>query len=164
MGVTPPFSFFPYVTKLWNNLIVSTQLMALPDFKDYIKIEFKPIKIKHYSKGSKIGNTLLTRIRLDRSDLNLHKFTPECLCHANKESSLHYLIECFLYSGERQTLYNLVELYIPKFLQLTKSKKYEILVMGINTDNPDYYFTNTKISIAVQHFIFATKRFSDLSP
>ena len=113
---------------------------------------------------------VLTRIRLDRSDLNLHKFTkgisetPECLCHANKESSLHYLIECFLYSGERQTLYNLVEHYIPKFLQLTKSKKYEILVMGINTDNPDYYFTNTKISIAVQHFIFATKRFSDLSP
>ena len=25
-------------TKLWNNLIVSTQLMALPDFKDHIKM------------------------------------------------------------------------------------------------------------------------------
>ena len=106
-GVKYGNSSCPYMTKLWNNLIVSTQLMALPDFKDQLKIEFKPIKIKHYSKGSKIGNTLLTRIRLDRSDLNLHNFTiglsetPECLSHANKESSLHYLIECFHYSGER---------------------------------------------------------------
>ena len=129
-GVKYGNSFFPYMTKLWNNLNVSTQLMALPDFKDQLKIEFKPKKIKHFSKGSKIGNTLLARIRLNRSDLNLHKFTigfsetPECLCHAKKESSLHYLMECFLYSGERQTLYNLVEHYIPNFLQLNKTKKY----------------------------------------
>ena len=169
-GVKYGNSFFPYMTKLWNNLNVSTQLMALPDFKDQLKIEFKPKKIKHFSKGSKIGNTLLARIRLNRSDLNLHKFTigfsetPECLCHAKKESSLHYLMECFLYSGERQTLYNLVEHYIPNFLQLNKTTKYEILAIGINIDNPDYNTTNTTISIAVQNFIFATKRFSEISP
>ena len=73
-------------------------------------------------------------------------------------------MDCFLYSGERQTLFNLVEQYIPNFPQLNKSKKYEILVIGSNTDNPDYNFTNTKISIAVQNFIFTTKRFSDFSP
>ena len=93
------------MTKLWNNLIVSTQFMAPPDFKDQLKIELKPKKIKHYSKGSKIGNTLSTRIRLERSNLNLHKVTtgisetPECLCHAIKELSFHYLLECLLYSG-----------------------------------------------------------------
>ena len=166
-GVKFGNSFFPYMTKQWNNLNVSTQLMALPDFKEQLKMELKPKKIRHFAKGSKLGNTLLTRLRLNRSDLNLHKFTiglvetSECLCHANKESSLHYLIECFLYSGERQTLFNLVEHYIPNFPQLNKSKKYEILVNGINNENPDFYYTNISISIAVQHFIFKTKRFSD---
>ena len=54
--------------------------------------------------------------------------------------------------------------YIPNFLQLNKTKKYEILAIGINIDNPDYNTTNTTISIAVQNFIFATKRFSEISP
>jgi hypothetical protein len=85
------------------------------------------------------------------------------LCHAKNESSLHYLIDCFLYSGERQTLFNLVEHYIPNFNQLNKAKKYEVLVNGIHADNPDYNATNTTISISVQNFIFKTKRFSDYS-
>ena len=110
-GVKYGNSFFPYMAKQWNNLNVSTQLMALPDFKDQLKMELNPKKVSHFAKCSKLGNILLTRLRLDRSDLNLHKFTiglvetSECLCHANKESSLHYLIECFLYSGERQTFF-----------------------------------------------------------
>ena len=141
--------------------------MTLPDFKDQLKKEIKPIKIKHFSKGSKVGNKLLTRIRLERSDLNIHTFSiglsesSECLCHAKHESSLHYLIDCFLYSGERQTLFNLVEHYFPNFNQLNKAKKYDVLVNGLYPDNPDYYSTNTTISIAVQNFIFKTKRFSE---
>ena len=160
-------SFFPFTTKLWNNLNVSTQLLSLPDFKEQLKKELKPKKYKHFSKGSKIGNTLLTRVRIERSYLNLHRFTighsesPQCLCHAKNESSVHYLIECFLYTGERQTLFNLVEHYVPKFLQLNKTEKYEVLVMGILPDNTDYMQTNTTISIAVQNFIFKTKRFTD---
>ena len=160
-------SFFPYMTYLWNNLSVSTQVMELPDFKVQIKKDLKPVKYKHFVKGSKIGNTLLTRIRLERSDLNLHKFTighsesTECTCHAKRESSLHFLTECFLYSGERQTLFNLVEHYIPQFLNQTKQKQYEILEMGINTDQPEFMSTNTTITIAVQKFILSTKRFSE---
>ena len=65
-------SFSPYITHLWNNLQVSTQLMTLPDFKDQLIKELKPPKFKHFSKGSKISDTLLTRVRLDRSYLNLH--------------------------------------------------------------------------------------------
>ena len=60
--------------------------------------------------------------------LNQHKFTicqleyAKCSCHAKSESSLHYLTECFLYTGERQTLYNLVEHYIPQFFKQNKTK------------------------------------------
>ena len=166
-GVKYLSTFSPYISKLWNNLDTSTQLMALSDFKTKLKANLKPDKIKHFANGSKVGNILMTRIRLDRSDLNLHKFTighsdtPQCMCHAKQESSLHYLIDCFLYSNERQTLYNLVEQFIPKFKTFNKAKKYEALVMGIHTDNPDYNYLNTNITYAVQNFILKTKRFSD---
>ena len=125
------------MSKLWNNLNVSTQLMTLPDFKEQLKKEkeLKPSKIKHFSKGSKIGNTLLSRIRLDRSDIDLHTLSYECLCHAKHELWLHYLIYCFLYSGVRQTLFNMVQHYIQNFNQLNKAMKYEVLVKGIQTDN-----------------------------
>ena len=166
MGEKFKNSFFPFMTHLWNNLSSSTQVMELSDFKEQIKKDLKPMKYRHFTKGSKIGNTLLTRIRLNRSDLNLHKFTlglsesAEFSCHARKESSLHFLTECFLYAGERQTLYNLVEHYIPKFLNKTKQKQYEILALGIYTDQPEFNSTNTTITIAVQKFILSTKRFS----
>ena len=152
---------------MWNNLNSSTQSLALSDFKLKLKDTFKPFKNKHYAKGSKIGNILLTRIRVDRSDLNLHKYTiglsdtPACDCHAKQESSLHFVIDCFLYSNERQTLFNLVEQFIPNFNRLNKRQKYESLVFGMNTDNPDYNYTNTNITIAVQNYIMKTKRFSD---
>ena len=120
-----------------------------------MKKEFKPVKFRHFSKGSKLGNSLLTRLRLERSDLNLHKFniglveTPECSCHARNESSLHYLIDCFLYTGERQILFNLVDYYVPNFKTMCKNKKYDVLVMGIDPGNPEFVHTNTLLSIAV---------------
>ena len=159
-------SFFPYISKIWNNLDNKTKTLALPDFKIRLKNILKPDKIKHFSKGSKTGNIFLTRIRLDRSDLNLHKYSvgksdsPECACHARQESSYHYMIDCFLYNCERQILYNSVEHYIKNFRNLGKRKQFEILTLGIDIKNPDYNYINTYITYAVQHYIFRTKRFS----
>ena len=155
------------MTKLWNNLSISTQVMNLPDFKEQLKRELKPFRYKHFSKGNIIGNSLLTRIRLKRSELNLHRFdinlhdTPECACHAKSESSIHFLMDCFLYTGERQTLFSLVEHYIPNFFRQNKTKQFEILLMGISPENPEFYTTNVKISIAVQQFILKSKRFNE---
>ena len=160
-------SFFPYFSSLWNNLDVKIQLLPLYDFKVNLKDELKPRKYRHFGKGSKIGNRLLTRIRLEISDLNSHKFAigqseySECLCHSKYETSQHYLIDCFLFSCERQTLFDQVEHFIPNFKNFSKSLKYKILVMGINTDDPDFNRTNTSISIAVQNYILKSKRFPD---
>ena len=52
-----------------------------------------------------------------------------------------------------------VEHFIPKFKNFTKSQKHEILVKGININDPDFLYTNTSMSIAVQKFIFKSKRF-----
>ena len=156
-GVRFDNTYFPYISKLWNNLEISTRSLGLSDFKMKLKSKLKPSRIKHNSCGSKIGNILLTRIRLDRSDLNSHKFTigqaetPQCMCFARQESSLHYLVDCFIYSNERQTLFSQIEQFIPNFKTFTKHKKYGILVYGIHPENPEFNYTNRNITIAVQN-------------
>ena len=103
---------------------------------------------------------------MGRSDLNQHKFiiglsdTPQCSCHFREESPLHYFIDCFLYLPERQTLFDLFEHYIPKFPNLTKKQKLEIILRGIDIENPEYLQTNITLTIGVQKYIFNTKRFS----
>ena len=78
-------SFFPYISKMWNNLPHQSQCLQLEEFKKQLKIDLKPPKVRHNSCGTNIGNCLLSRIRVGRSDLNLHKYTigqadkPDCL-------------------------------------------------------------------------------------
>ena len=126
----------------------------------------KPPKFKHFARGAKISNSLLTKIRVGRSNLNQHKFTigladsPECLCHSREESPSHFFLDCFLYLPERQTLFDLLEHYIPKFKNLTKNRKLDIIMRGIDIENKDFIHLNTTLTIAVQNFILHTKRFS----
>jgi hypothetical protein len=102
-------SFPPHTVKMWNALPSSIQKNE--DFKLCTKKKNKPPRYKHFAGGSKLGNTLLTRIRVGRSSLNQHKFTiglansPECICYFKTESPEHFFIDCFLYSPERQILF-----------------------------------------------------------
>ena len=84
----------------------------------------------------------------------------ECLCHFRSESPMHYFLDCFLYLPERQTLLTLIELYIPKFSSLTKNKKIDIILRGINIDNPDFLSLNITLTKAVQNLVLTTKRFT----
>ena len=158
-------SFFPNTLKLWNNLPQQTRVLDMQDFKTSIKTLLKPKRHKHFNCGSKIGNKLLTQIRVGRSDLMLHKFTlgfsesQECQCHFKSESPEHYFLQCFLYSPERQILLNLVEHYIPNFKTLNKKIKLNILLTGLNTTDPEFFYLNKTLTIAVQNFIIGTKRF-----
>ena len=129
--------FFPFISRIWNSLSSNIQSKDLTDFKNQLKLDMKPIKIKHFSIGSKVGNSLLSRFRTGRTSLNLHRFTigqeekPSCICHAREESSIHFMMDCFLYTAERQTLFDLVEHYIEKFPILSKKNEYEILIFGL---------------------------------
>ena len=121
-------SFFPNTSKLWNSLSKNIKCKDLYEFKLSMKNEIKPPKYKHFSRGSKLGNSLLTRLRVGRSYLNQHSFTicladsPECLCHLKSESSEHFFLYCFLYSPERQTLFELIEHYVQNSTGFLKSK------------------------------------------
>ena len=159
-------SFFPTTLKLWNLLPKDIQHKDLVEFKLCIKQRFKPPKYKHFHKGSKLGNTLLTRIRVGRSFLNQHKFTigfsstPECICHFKTESPKHYFMDCFLYTLERQRMFSLIEHYVPNFPRLNISQKLDIILNGVDPENLEYTTTNTTITYSVQEYILATKRFT----
>ena len=158
-------SFFPNTLKLWNNLPKQVKIQDVQEFKISIKNIIKPKRHKHFSCGSKQGNKILTQIRVGRSDLKLHQFTiglsenTECQCHFKSESPEHYFLQCFLYSPERRILFNLVEHYIPNFKNLNKKHKLNILLKGIETDDPEFFHLNKTLTIAVQNFILETKRF-----
>ena len=71
-------------------------------------------------------------------------------CGVNKRNPLACLalLSDILY----QILFDSVEYFIPNFRKLGKRKKFEILTIGINTQNPEFNYTNSNISIAVQRF------------
>ena len=167
-GATFEKSFFPNTLKLWNLLPKTVQHKDLEEFKLSIKQRFKPPKYKHFHKGSKLGNTLLTRIRVGRSYLNQHKFTigfsdsPECMCHYQTESPEHYFLDCFLYIQERQRMFSLIEHYVPNFQRLNKKQKIHLILNGVDPENIEFNSTNATLTYTVQQYILSTKRFTDM--
>ena len=95
----------------------------------YINKELKPPRYKHFASGYKISNSILTKIQVGRSDQKQHKFidSPQCDCHFREEFSSDYFLDCFLYSSERQVLFDLFEHYISNFKTFTKQEKLEMI-------------------------------------
>ena len=111
-------SFFPHISTLWKSLSKTAHCKDLTDFKLFTNKEFKPSQYKHVSRWNKQSNSLLTKIRVGRSDLHQHRYvigfsdSPEFLSHHSEEYPPHYFIDCFLYLPECQILFDLIEHYI----------------------------------------------------
>ena len=164
-GVKFSKSFFPYFTKMFCSLAPKLSILEQSEFKKELKVSLKPKKLKHYSYGPKLGNKLLTRLRVGRSFLNSHSYavgkakSPGCSCHARQETTRHYLLQCFLYTVERQNLYDLVSHHVPNFKQLPLYKQENILLFGIPGHEEDVNATNIALTKIVQNYILQTKRF-----
>ena len=164
-------SFFPVVTKLYNNLDLSLRnLPNCADFKEQLKAKYKKIKVKHYSRGiSKYANTLHTQLRVGQSYLNSHGFKINlreddlCLCHRSETVS-HYFLDCFLYQEERNELLNKISQYLPRFKTFSKTKKLEIILYCFNLSKKEPDPRNLSRTFCFQNFILKTKRFSPSSP
>ena len=161
-------SFFPYFTKKYNLLDKNTRNQNMIDFKICMSEKLKPKKRKHYAAGFKHPNTLLTSIRLGRSELNAHRFkislcdTMSCPYCDNSipESPLHFITSCSHFAEMRRTLYGQIEReFIPNFKNISLKRQFEILVEGFEPDNFDLRKINAKIQKLTQTFIYKTKRF-----
>ena len=166
-------SFFPFFTNKYNQLKKDTINKSIKDFKIELNKSMKPTKRKHYSRGNKYANMLLTSLRVEHSKLNAHSFkigladTNICEnCNKNtQESSLHYLIVCPHFTEQRRTLFDRIEqTFIPKFRKLTQKRQFEILVEGFDPENLELRKFNTKIMKFTQDFILSSKRFDEKPP
>ena len=160
-------SFFPVVTKLYNNLdLAMRNLPNSTDFKEQLKAKYKPRKVKHYSRGiSKYANTIQTQLRIGRSYLNSHGFQINlreddlCLCHRSETVS-HFFLDCFLYQEERDELFKKISQYLPGFQTFSKTKKLEIILYGFNLSNIEPDPRNISIVFAVQKYIMKPNVFT----
>ena len=96
-----------------------------------------------------MGIKYLTRLRLDLSHLNEHKFrynfqdclNPLCPCSLEVESTIHYFLHCHFYNDIRQTLLDTVKnITIVSVSNLSDEYLVNLLMYG----NPSYSFQENK--------------------
>ena len=131
--------------------------------KTYLGTMLKPCIDRLYSFGSKTGNSYHTQLRVGRSQLNGHLFeiglakTPGCLCGHKLESVTHFLLDCFLYQNERETLMQNIN-------DLIKSQPYKTFLCNtmLHGDYSDElhknFNTNKMIFFHVQQILCQTNR------
>ena len=79
-----------------------------------------------------LGVKLLTRLRLQFSHLNEHKFrhgfsdtiNPMCACGTEIETTEHFLLRCQFYSTQRLELFEKLEKVEPNFLSLSAKNQF----------------------------------------
>ena len=148
--------FLPSTIKLWNNLDQTARSCdSLGIFKRQIKLQNEKVPI-HFYVGSRQGQVLHTRLRLNCSSLNSHLFfknltaSPLCIC-GEIESTPHYLLSCPRYTILRREL--LIELAdIPSEITIN------LLLFGSNDLNEEQ---NIHIFKSTQSYIIKSKRFSN---
>ena len=105
----------------------------------------------------------MTRLRVGRSYLNSHAFavgrasTPTCICHHPNETTRHYLLHCFLFTIERQSLFDQVTQIVPQFPTMPQFQQENLLLYGFQ--NVELHDKSVEINKMIQKFNLQTKRF-----
>ena len=157
-------SYIPNTTHTWNEL---PSKYRLPDshknFKKNMMCHMGPGKPNPFNTyGSKKGNKLHTKIRLQASSLNAHMFSfgltasPQCKCGHRREDTTHYLLSCPLYTDARDELFQTLNLLLNQdFDNLSLTSQTDILLNGPQGKAN----IAIKVAVAIQTFIFKTLRF-----
>ena len=81
---------------------------------------------------------MFTHLRVGRSILNDHAYSinksvsPECICHAPRESPGHVILKCFLYIRERLTLMSKVGQILLILINSMKRNNLTFYCLGIS--------------------------------
>ena len=126
-------SFYPQSIKQWCALSEENRnIVSVNKFKEtiisFIRPKEKSVFAIHDIKGLK----LLTRLRLNCSHLNEHKFRhgfkdtidPMCKCCVKTETTLHFLLRCRLYSNIRTELLDDICILLIHLLRIILMKNF----------------------------------------
>ena len=100
-------------THLWNKLDNELRhAVSIAQIKNKLLSAIRPMGNSMYNIHDIIGVRHLTKLRLQFSALNEHKFrhnfdflTPVCTCKTEKEDNEHFLLHCLLYDIMRCDLF-----------------------------------------------------------
>ena len=159
-------SFFPSALSDWFQLdaaIRNSESIAI--FKSRLLSFIRPIQSDVYNIFDPIGLKFLTRLRLDFSHLNEHRFrhnfqdclNPLCSCSLQTEDTIHYLLHCHHFSQHRIDLINRVKYIFEGFDSLSDISKKDLLFYG----DPRFDINKSKFILqATLFYVKSTERFS----
>ena len=162
-------SFFPFCFSNWECLdpLIKNSVSVSSFKSNYLKT-IRPPRKKSYNIRDRRGLSLLTRMRVEHSDLREHRYhhnfncsSPICNCSTSEiESPEHFLLRCPRFASQRIILFsNLVTAVNSEFLNLPHDHLSKILLFGSNAFND---ITNKIILETTIHFIKCSKRFKKL--
>jgi hypothetical protein len=137
-------SFFPYCIENWNKLDDSVKLLpSVTSFKKHLNSFIRPIGSNCYGIRDNFGIKLLTKIRVEFSDLRDHRYnhnfnceSPICFCGLEDETSVHYILCCPRYQAQRTILLSKIsEIMGSDATVLPKDHLNHILIYGSNVFN-----------------------------
>ena len=157
-------TFFPFCINEWNNLAKETvNAKSINIFKKLILKERKENSL--FSICDPLGGKPLTRLRLQFSHLNEHKFShgfndtvdPFCTCRNEIETTEPFFLRCHFYNSQRKELFNSLEKLDSYFPKLNPKNQVQFLLYGSQTN--DTKTLNCDILKNVITYIKATARF-----
>jgi hypothetical protein len=126
----------------------------------------RPAKSSLFKISDKYGIKLLTQLRVEFSDLRVHRLhhnfncpSAVCACTNEDESTEHYLLRCPLFSGPRCAFFRSLENAVNDLTSNLDSDLWEILLYGGQTFREA---TNKLIIEVTIRFIKSSKRFKTL--
>ena len=161
-------SFFPSCFMKWEGLDpLIKNSVSVSSFKSKYLKKIRPPRKNTYNIRDRRGLSLLTRMRVEHSDLREHRYhhnfncpSPICACNSEIESPEHYFLRCPRYARQRSTLLaNLEAAVNSEFLNLPHDHLTKILLYGSNAFND---ITNKIILETSIHFIKCTGRFKKI--
>ncbi len=161
-------SFFPYSINAWNDLDEEVKSKpSIQSFKAFLYGFKRPTGHPLFGICDKFGIRLLTKIRIEFSDLRDHRFnhnfncdSPTCSCGLENETSVHFFLRCNRFSAQRTALLSKISLIIHADVSvLPDDHLYHLLVYGSNVYN---FVSNKLIITETISFIRNTGRFTNL--
>ena len=136
--------FFPFCVIEWNQLDnIIRDVGSIKQFKSMLKNLFSLNQRSLFSIHDPVGVKLLTRLRLQFSHLNEHKFchnfkdfvSPMCDCGAETETASHFYLRCQIFANERQNLRDDVYWIDASIKNLNEESLTDVLLYGSDRFN-----------------------------
>ena len=159
-------SFFPTTCTQWNELPSTTQHLTHTTFKkqlsEHLGASDPPL---YFSVGSKKGNILHARLRMDMTYLNSHLFSiqkttsPSCQCGHRNETVNHFVISCQNHTEQRDILFKSIsQTLLPDFINKSPKEQLRIILYGTDLTGCG----GRSVALYFQNFLLNSKRFADL--